>query len=144
MILLGSRTMSTKLFILTLIVHHSCMKITKSLTNESQTIERNTTLSSNHQLPLHIKCSIKNPDYCHGYVRNVIAMYTQTGGWIMLAVVLCGILLQIASHVVAFVNGDERTNAIAAAAHATVVAATNIRAFNGFERKMNRSQVVYI
>ena len=47
------------------------------------------------------KCTYRNLQYCHSYIRNSFYFYTNSGGWILLAIVVCGLLLQSVSHLLA-------------------------------------------
>ncbi len=40
-------------------------------------------------------CTYKNPQYCDRHIKNIFALYTGWGGWILLAVIVGGIVFQI-------------------------------------------------
>ena len=42
-----------------------------------------------------VQCSFNTLEHCHRYVRDSMAWYTSSGGWIMLIVVLVGIALEV-------------------------------------------------
>ena len=41
------------------------------------------------------KCTYKHLENCHPYIRNVLALYTRSGGWVLLGIVLVGCTMQI-------------------------------------------------
>lgn len=72
------------------------------------------------------RCSYKHLRYCHRYIKSSFYLYTNSGGWILLAIVLCGIFFQALSHLMAIKKKKEVAFGI--------VQATN------FQLKLNFSQ----
>ena len=67
---------------------------TSELSNTNTTIYVNDVVEEqdNH------RCSYKQQQYCHSYIKNMFALYTRSGGWILLGIILCGIFFQVLSH----------------------------------------------
>lgn len=70
---------------------------------QNNTINMNST--SHGEIESHDKvtygiCSYKQLQYCHRYIKNILILYTRSGGWILLAITLCGIFFQILSHLI--------------------------------------------
>ena len=64
-------------------------------------ISNATTETNNLNITTKYYCSSKHLQYCNNYIRNIIILYTKTGGWILLAIVLCGVFFQLLSSLMA-------------------------------------------
>ena len=63
-------------------------------TNSSTPIKRSDSNLTSHD-NVTPKCTYKHLEFCHPYIRNVFIMYTGSGGWLLLCIVLVGTSLQI-------------------------------------------------
>ena len=48
------------------------------------------------------KCFYAHPHGCPHYIRNTMILYKRGGGWILLAIVVCGCFIQIYVHIDAY------------------------------------------
>ena len=71
--------------------------------NGTSSIEVNITESTT-------ECSYNEPKYCYDFTPDMVALYAQTAGWILLAVVICGVLLKVLTHWIACISMDPQVN----------------------------------
>jgi hypothetical protein len=58
--------------------------------NISSNMTSNTNTTSDDHFNVLERCSYKHLEYCHRYIKNVFVLYTGSGGWLLLfVVVLC-------------------------------------------------------
>ena len=67
--------------------------ILNAISNSTSKSNVNSTMWSHDDIQP--QCTYRHLEYCHPYIRNVFALYTRSGGWILLGVVLVGCTLQI-------------------------------------------------
>ena len=41
------------------------------------------------------RCTYWTQQYCHPFIRNTLVLYTGTGGWVMLCLIVCGVLFEL-------------------------------------------------
>ena len=74
---------------------HSSKKWTAEMDANGTNITTNTTTTTSDDAP---KCSYEMLQHCGRYIKNIIILYTGTGGWILVAVIVLGLLFLLVSH----------------------------------------------
>ena len=95
-----------------------CMNVTKELHSESHhdkethnkfQEEGHTTSSFTiHDNSTSYRTCFYNEKNCYAHTYDMVAILAQTGGWILFAVVLCGILLKILTRFFNHINRNDR------------------------------------
>ena len=76
-----------------------------SATNMSNEQPRNVTSNSRREL----LCTMNSVQNCNHYIKNIFLLYTRTGGWVLLGIIISGIGLQAIRHILAwFMEQEEK------------------------------------
>ena len=89
----------------------SAINLNVAWRNTSELSTTSTTIYANYVVEEqdNHRCSYKQQQYCHSYIKNMFALYTRSGGWILLGIILCGIFFQVLSHLLAMKQSKKVT-----------------------------------
>lgn len=77
-----------------------CFLVNSTLTNTTA-FKNETGKGDSEAVEMKQPCSYKHPQFCHRHIKSIFVLYTRSGGWILLGIILCGVVFHILSHIYA-------------------------------------------
>ena len=75
---------------------NNIVTVLNNSSGNSSSNENSTSINANTKTKVDThRCSWREQQYCHRYIKNIFVLYTGYGGWVMLGIIVLGVLLEI-------------------------------------------------